>query len=508
MLAKVISGALNGVEGYKVEVEVDVSQGLPGFDIVGLPDSAVKESKERVRTAIKNCGCAFPVKRITVNLAPADTRKEGPSFDLPIAVGILACIGVIKAERIAGVFFSGELSLDGAIRPINGVLPMAHGISGLGIGACVVPFENGEEAALVKGLTVYAVKTLSELIAHLSGVPLPPVNLNPAMLFSENGSHFLDFSDVRGQDGCKRALTIAAAGAHNVLMIGPPGSGKTMMANRLPGILPDLTFTESMEVTKIYSIAGLLRHKNSLITRRPFRAPHHTISYSALTGGGRVPKPGEISLAHNGVLFLDELPEFQKNVLEVLRQPMEDGHVTIARVNGTLTYPSDFMLFASMNPCPCGYYGAGDKCTCTQNEINKYLGKISGPLLDRIDIQVEAPAVAYDELGQNTPAESSESMKKRVLAAIDLQKNRFQGQPNRFNAGMTSRQIETYCVLGEREQNLLKKAFDQLGLSGRAYHKILKVARTIADMEASERIMANHLTEAISYRSLDRKYWG
>ncbi len=508
MLAKVRSGALIGINGYEVTVEVDIGQGLPSFEIVGLPDSSVKESKERVKTAIKNSGLTFPIKKITVNLAPANTRKEGPSFDLPIAVGILACTGEIKQKDINGVFICGELSLEGTVRPVSGILPMVHHMGELGITECIVPIENAEEAGLISGINVYGIKNIKELITHLNGERLEPISVDIEKIVNEQSEFNLDFSDIKGQESTKRALEIAVSGAHNVLMIGPPGSGKTMMANRIPTIMPEMNFDESIEVTKIYSVAGYLESKNSLIVKRPFRSPHHTISYSALTGGGRIPKPGEISLAHNGVLFLDELPEFQKNALEVMRQPLEDGSVTISRVNGTITYPSNFMLLASMNPCPCGYYGHGTKCTCTQNEIYKYLGKISGPLLDRIDIQVEAPAVNYSDLGKTMPSESSAEIKKRVLKTLEIQKRRYTGTNIRFNSAMSSKDIDKFCSLGQRESQILKKAFDQLNLSGRAYHKILKVARTIADMEESENIGTYHLAEAISYRNLDRKYWG
>jgi len=508
MFTKISSGAVLGVDGYIVDVEVDLSSGLAAFDIVGLPDSAVKESRERVRAAIRNTGYSFPIKRITVNLAPADIRKSGPAFDLPVAVGILICMGSLKADAAENAFFAGELSLDGALRPISGILPMAIAAKAQGIRTFYVPAENAQEAALVGDVTVYPVEDITDLITHFSSKKIPALDTNIAELFGTNEkSYDIDFADVAGQNLVKRALEVAAAGYHNALMIGSPGAGKTMLARRMPTILPDLSLDESMEITKIYSIAGLLTQKNLLMTHRPFRTPHHTASYISLAGGGRMPMPGEMSLAHNGVLFLDELPEFQKKALETMRQPLEDGSITVTRVGGVCTYPSVFLLLATMNPCPCGYMGT-DRCNCTDGEISRYLDKISGPLLDRIDIQVEATPVKYKEISEKQRAtEDSATIKARVENARARQQKRFAGESIYFNAKMPASMIEKHCKLGGTAADLLKQVFDTMSLSARAYHKILKIARSIADLADSADIKEAHVAEAISYRGLDRKYW-
>ena len=509
MFSKVYSCGLHGINGFIIDVEIDISDGLPNFDIVGLPDSAIKEAKERVKASIKNSDYLFPIKRITVNLAPANTRKEGASFDLPMAIGILNCMGVISSNVLGNTIFLGELSLDGNIRPINGVLPMIYHAKNEGFKKCFIPKDNAVEGAIVNGIEIIGVNKLSEIVDYFNGsLNIDPTKVSLDDLMSSNhiDSH-VDFSDVKGQENVKRALKIAASGMHNVLIIGSPGSGKTMMAKRVPTILPDLSFEESIEITKIYSISGLLTNRNSLITTRPFRSPHHNISASALTGGGKYPKPGEVSLSHNGVLFLDELPEFSKNVLEVLRQPLEDKEITISRVNGSLTYPSNFMLITALNPCPCGHYPDSNRCHCSPEAIKRYLGRISGPLLDRIDLHVEASAVKYDNLSDTRKGDSSTIIRERVVKALKLQQERYKNEGIHFNSQLSAAQIEKYCVIDENGQKLLKVAFDKLNLSARSYHRILKICRTIADLDESEDIKVNHITEAIQYRNLDRKYW-
>ncbi|MCL2456937.1 MAG: YifB family Mg chelatase-like AAA ATPase [Defluviitaleaceae bacterium] len=501
MFVRVLSGAVIGVESCAVDVEVDIASGLPAFDIVGLPDSAVKESRERIRAAIRNTGFSFPVKRITVNLAPADIKKSGAVYDLPMAVGILMCMELIAPDACDS-FFAGELSLDGGLRGVSGILPMVLHAKENGVKNFFVGAENAAEAALVDGAKIFPVKNICELVAHFSNEKKISPLENNLLIRSATDAYDVDFSDVAGQVYVKRALEIAAAGYHNALMIGPPGAGKTMLARRIPTILPDLSLEESMEITKIYSIAGLLNEKNLLMAARPFRTPHHTASYVSLTGGGRVPMPGEISLAHNGVLFLDELPEFQKKALETLRQPLEDGQITIARANGVSTYPSVFLLLAAMNPCPCGYMGT-PRCTCSEAEISRYLEKISGPLLDRIDIQVEATPVEYKDLQTKKPAENSAAIKSRVENARKHQLRRGV----LFNAKMNTTQIKKFCKLSDDAHELLKNVYDTTNLSARAYHKVLKIARTIADLADAPDILIEHIAEAVSYRGLDRKYW-
>ena len=499
MISHVSSLGLRGIEGYEVSVECFISNGLPGFDVVGLPDAAVKESRDRVRAAIKNCGFKFPVSRITLNLAPASTKKTGTLYDLPILLGILSASGDIKlpAEKSA---FLGELSLEGKLRPVTGVLPMALAARAAGVKALYVPAENGREASLAEGVKIYAVDTVAELISHLLGTqPMTPVEPWKILPDSELQP---DFRDVKGQDNAKRALEIAAAGGHNVLMIGPPGSGKSMLAKRLPSILPELSQEESLEVTKLHSVMGLLRSEQPLVTQSPFRSPHHTISAAGLSGGGTDPRPGEVSLAHHGVLFLDELPEFRRDTLEVLRQPMEDGHVTISRVSGTVTYPSNFMLVCAMNPCKCGWYGhPSGRCKCSETAVSQYLGRISGPLLDRIDLIVEVPALSFDDLSGKETAEPSESIRRRVCAARELQRSRYAGSGTFVNANLTPEQMRRWCSLSDESSMLMKSAFSALNLTGRSYDRILRVARTIADLEGSKSIEPAHIAEAIQHRS-------
>lgn len=504
MLAKIVSAAVVGLEALPVEVEVDVGPGMAGLlTLVGLPDAAVRESSERVRSAIRNSGFMFPfTQRMTINLAPADLRKEGPAYDLPIAVGILTASGQLPAVALEGALVVGELSLDGAVRHVRGVLPVADMARHHEISTLYVPEMDAPEAALIPGVTVYAVPTLAALIAHLQGVlPLKPFEPQ-SLLAAQEPPPAVDFAEIQGQEHAKRALEVAAAGGHNLIMTGAPGAGKTLMARALPGILPSLSLEEALEITRIYSVADALPAGTPLIQQRPFRAPHHTISNAGLVGGGHWPRPGEISLAHRGVLFLDELPEFNGRVLEVLRQPMEDKIVTISRAQGSLTFPAAFTLVAAMNPCPCGFYGDAERpCTCSAGMIERYRKRISGPLLDRIDLHIEVPRVPYEKLSRATPGEPSARIRERVEAARERQRARLSGTGLTCNADLGPAQIRQFCGLGEESQALMRAAMRQLHLSARGYHRVLKVARTIADLDGSNLIRTHHLAEALQYRA-------
>ena len=500
MVSKIRSLGIKGIGGYEVSVECFLSSGLPSFDIVGLPDTAVKEARDRVRAAIKNTGLSFPVSRLTINLAPADTKKGGTTYDLPMLLAILAANGAIKAPTEDCAFF-GELGLTGEVRPVRGSLPMALAARRAGVKKLFVPADNAPEASFAEGVEVYPVKTVGELIKHMSGeAPLLPIEI-PTL--EDISVHMADFSEVKGQENVKRALEVAAAGGHNILLVGPPGAGKSMLAKRLPSILPDMSGAEALETTEIHSVMGLTSRENPLVTRRPFRAPHHTLSSSAMAGGAQL-QPGEISLAHNGVLFLDELPEFHRDVLEVMRQPLEDGKVTISRSTGNATYPASFMLVCAMNPCKCGWYGhPSGRCTCSESSVRKYHSKLSGPLIDRIDIVVEVPALEFDELRIKKPAEKSEDIKKRVNKARLTQRRRFESAGFDCNARMEQKQLREFCELSDECEKLMKMAFERMGLTARSYDRILRVARTIADLDGAESISPNHLAEAIQYRTYD-----